>query len=313
MFSVKATYRGEIRRFSFAESNSFPTFDQLYNQLRRIFPSNNNYYISKLLFFPDASMAARILIAREIRTVEDYSKCLVPFHGRSWPNASLRFHLIDEVNTGATSNFISQTIGQVPWPAQPVADTSSQTQSTLRTMSSFYTPPSPVAFTMPPRAFSQPLDPILVDVCNSRPHTPMDTSAIPPAFTNALQPQTSQDPSSCCSVAQAKTEVHTLLQTFQQDLDCILTRTFGDTSANRNADAVETPHPNGTTNDTSTRSPLSECSTCQKPAALNCSGCQALVSLVSNGIFLYLWISSALSARSTAEAASVRPPRVTKV
>ena len=32
MFTIKATYRGETRKFSFATSNSFPTFEQLCNQ-----------------------------------------------------------------------------------------------------------------------------------------------------------------------------------------------------------------------------------------------------------------------------------------
>lgn len=33
MFTVKATYRGETRKFTF-ESNSFPTYQELYNQVR---------------------------------------------------------------------------------------------------------------------------------------------------------------------------------------------------------------------------------------------------------------------------------------
>ncbi|KAF8078982.1 hypothetical protein FPV67DRAFT_1404995 [Lyophyllum atratum] len=283
MFSVKATYRGEIRRFSFPDSTSFPSFDQLDNQLHRVFPSRNTYYLSKLLFCPDSSKPGRILIAREVHNADDYNKCLVPFQGRSWPNALLRFSLLDEDSNGIGSGaFLGQTVGQVPWGTGSSSnDSSSQPQTTPRPISSFYIPPPPVTFAVPPRAFSQApmdIDPVLVDVSNQSSHrSHSEPRSVPPPPTYNL--------SGCCSVAQTKAEIQDLLQTFQQDLDRILSRTFEYSPPNQNMD-----HMNATMNATRNTSPTApvnnpflpsdfHCSSCGKPAVgqwFTCSACSAL-------------------------------------
>ncbi|CDO73092.1 hypothetical protein BN946_scf185007.g146 [Trametes cinnabarina] len=93
-FTVKATYHNETRKFSFAET-SFPTFEQLYNQLYRVFPISHSFYLSKLLFCPNDS-PARILIGKEAHSAEEYARHAAPYQGRSWPGALLRFFVFDE-------------------------------------------------------------------------------------------------------------------------------------------------------------------------------------------------------------------------
>ncbi|KAI0363146.1 hypothetical protein BV20DRAFT_975992 [Pilatotrama ljubarskyi] len=93
-FTVKATYRNETRKFSFADS-VFPTYDQLYNQLYRVFPISHSFYLSKLLFSPNDS-AARVLIGKEVHSAEEYARHAAPYQGRSYPGALLRFSVFDE-------------------------------------------------------------------------------------------------------------------------------------------------------------------------------------------------------------------------
>ncbi|KAI0756244.1 hypothetical protein C8Q80DRAFT_1127522 [Daedaleopsis nitida] len=94
-FTVKATYRNETRKFTFAD-NSFPTYDQLYSQLYRVFPISHSFYLSKLLFCPDASTGARVLIGKEVHSREEYDRHVARYRGRSWPGALLRFSVYDE-------------------------------------------------------------------------------------------------------------------------------------------------------------------------------------------------------------------------
>ncbi|GLB35809.1 hypothetical protein LshimejAT787_0300970 [Lyophyllum shimeji] len=278
MFSVKATYRGEIRRFSFPDSTTFPTFDQLQLQLHRVFPSSSSYYLSKLLFCPDSSKPGRILIAREVHTAEDYNKCLVPFRGRSWPNALLRFSLLDENTSGfASKDLLSQPVGQVPWRRDD--DTPSlQSPETPRPLSAFYIPPAPVTFSVPPRAFVQTqrdIDPVLVDVSNQ--HSQTAHPAPPPPRPNA---------SGCCNTAEAKVEIQNLIDTFQQDLNRILIRTFGHTASTQNAQHPNTlspPSPSAVPGNRasvpSQHSPF-DCSLCRRPVVgqrATCSACSSLV------------------------------------
>ncbi|KAH9858338.1 hypothetical protein C2E23DRAFT_803657 [Lenzites betulinus] len=93
-FTVKATYRSETRKFSFADP-AFPTYEQLYRQLYRVFPISHSFYLSKLLFSPNTS-SARMLVGKEVHSAEEYRRHTVPYQGRSWPGALLRFSVVDE-------------------------------------------------------------------------------------------------------------------------------------------------------------------------------------------------------------------------
>ncbi|KAH8099823.1 hypothetical protein BXZ70DRAFT_894348 [Cristinia sonorae] len=107
MFTVKATYRGETRKFSF-ESSTFPSFQQLYTQLYRVFPIHNSYYLYKLTFTANTIVApARILIGKEAHSSEEYDKHILPYQGRSWPNAILKFSVHDETPHKAPSSTLS--------------------------------------------------------------------------------------------------------------------------------------------------------------------------------------------------------------
>ncbi|KNZ80634.1 hypothetical protein J132_04876 [Termitomyces sp. J132] len=243
MFSVKATYNGEIRKFSFPNSTTFPTYEQLYYQLARVFPSTNNYYLHKLLFFPDASQPGRILIGSQVRNAEEYNRCIVAFRDRTWPNASLRFTLMNGKTDIGAGVSICQTVGQLP-QAGPSDEALNRTDSASQSRP-FFIPPSPVTFTVPPRAVSQiPLD--------NEPNTAV----------------------SCCSTFQVKKDVESLIKAFQRDLDQAMGRLAGSTTPNVTHDP--TPSQIGST---SFYSPLN-CLFCKNSASgqwFTCNDCSVVV------------------------------------
>ncbi|KAI0066569.1 hypothetical protein BV25DRAFT_1849133 [Artomyces pyxidatus] len=97
MFFVKATYRSETRKFSFQDSDSFPTYEQLYEQLYRVFPISHSYYLSRLLFSSSpANPSARVLIGMEAHNAEEYEVHVRPYRGKDWPSGLLRLSVFDE-------------------------------------------------------------------------------------------------------------------------------------------------------------------------------------------------------------------------
>ncbi|KZT72898.1 hypothetical protein DAEQUDRAFT_754913 [Daedalea quercina L-15889] len=110
MFTVKATYRNETRKFTFPDSSHFPSLDQLYDQLYRVFRISPSFYLSQILFSPNASHSStasqRILLGREAHNVEEYNAYIAPYQGRSWPGALLKFSVYDETphKSPTTSN-----------------------------------------------------------------------------------------------------------------------------------------------------------------------------------------------------------------
>ncbi|KII93409.1 hypothetical protein PLICRDRAFT_35617 [Plicaturopsis crispa FD-325 SS-3] len=119
MFTVKATYRNETRKFSFPTASFFPSYTELCHELYRVFPISQDYYLSKLLFSPDATKPSRVLLRREVHTAEDYAACVAPFHGRTWSRALLRFDVYDE------------TPHKAPSVPSIVSDSNSTTQRSL--------------------------------------------------------------------------------------------------------------------------------------------------------------------------------------
>lgn len=222
MFTIKATYRGETRKFSFATSNSFPTFEQLCNQLYRVFPISHNYYLSRLLFSPDANLPSRILIAREVHSAEDYKKCLAPMESQSWPNALFRFSVFDETphkipsvlsaNRPQVNASWSSSGNEVP-PPQGLNQSSS-----VPPISMFHIPPPPIIFSATSSSFS------LAEI-DSPGVSNRGTNSSGPQFQLAPQPRAAVNP--CCSVAQGKAEVQSLITGFQDHLNKVLMSTFG--------------------------------------------------------------------------------------
>ncbi|KAG6919025.1 hypothetical protein DXG01_009735 [Tephrocybe rancida] len=275
MFSVKATYNGEIRRFSFPESTTFPTFEQLYAQLNRVFPSSNKYYLSKLLFFPDATKPGRILIGSQVHNAEDYNKCILAFRGRSWPNASLRFSLIDGSSGLGQGRFLSQTVGQFPWTKDSGAPFSAGDTASKATPNPglLFPPRPPVTFVMPPRALAEPTgEEMLVDVSNDA-YSVGSSSAF--SFETARPQEANGVTSSCCSTAQVKKDVENLLKTFQRDLDRAVAQLSGSNTPIASVNVMPSSQLGSTP-----PHPPTDCSSCGKPPAglwFACDDCFAVV------------------------------------
>ncbi|KAJ6575392.1 hypothetical protein B0H19DRAFT_1254950 [Mycena capillaripes] len=202
-FTVKATYgrSGELRKLSFP---SLPTYEQLYNQLYRVFPISHNYFLSKLLFSPDSSKSS-ILIGREVHNAEQYNSCTAPYTNGLWTNAMLRFTVFDETPHKLPAGFVADntststlTGGSAPNPFISIS----------------HIPPPPI---------------ILSSVSGPSAKMDVDSSATP-ASTSTLMPQ-QLDPQSviagkCCAVSQGKVEMEEIVSKFKEDLDRILKSSF---------------------------------------------------------------------------------------
>ncbi|KAF9454162.1 hypothetical protein P691DRAFT_657056 [Macrolepiota fuliginosa MF-IS2] len=199
MFAVKATYRGETRKLSFS-IDTFPTFDHLCNQLYRIFPISHNYYLSKLLFSPNATQDGRILIGREIHTSDDYNKSIGPYKGRRWPQGLLRFSVYDET-PHKTPNASQGSVNPFPWSSfDPMAGP----LGVGTPLSTSHIPPPPIIYSS----------------------TSSSTSAmdVDHGLEGAKGKATAAH--SCCSVQSTKQDIEKLIVSFKEDLDGILKSSF---------------------------------------------------------------------------------------
>ncbi|KAH7914718.1 hypothetical protein BJ138DRAFT_999464 [Hygrophoropsis aurantiaca] len=238
MFTVKATYRSETRKIVFAEKTSFPTYDELYHQLYRVFPISHNYYFSKLLFSPDASKASRILIGKEVHSAEEYNTCVTPLR-RSWPNALLRFSIFDETPhkvPGAASDRL-----RVPGSFTPVvppnalsggrklnSHSNAFATEALRSVLPSHIPPPPIILSAAPFQSTQ------------------FSSRFDPNTTNSSIQSRKSPQLHCCSVEKGKSEIASLVQNFKGDLDRILQQALGpqsncDTNSLHDSSVTQTP------------------------------------------------------------------------
>jgi len=184
-------------------------------KLNRVFTANSKHYLSKLLFSPDASQPGRILIAQQVHSAGDYyAKCLLPFNGHHWPNALLRFDVLDEPYRPTDILTKEQ---------QRVQSSDSRSQDTPTPISSFFIPPPPIMFSAPRTHATS--NTALVDVSDHNSHPSSSHSNFP---TPAQYPRSSD--SGCCSLAQSKAEIQILVRDFQKDLDRMLNSTFGRSS-----------------------------------------------------------------------------------
>ncbi|KAJ7597410.1 hypothetical protein C8J56DRAFT_920004 [Mycena floridula] len=218
MFTVKASYRGETRRFTFDESSKgFPSFLQLYNQLYRVFPISHSYFLSQLLFSPDATQGGRILIGREVHNASEYMDCIAPFAGHAYPNALLRFSVLDETPRKLPKNLLF---------------TNYQQGEQLSLHSSFSNRDSGTAQQFPPISISHIPPPPIIYSSNS-PSTlpgPMDVDSTPlsimPGMFHQPQLQGAASTPAVVSPAQGKSDVESLISKFKDDLDNILKSAF---------------------------------------------------------------------------------------
>ncbi|KAJ3789277.1 hypothetical protein GGU10DRAFT_261076 [Lentinula aff. detonsa] len=200
-FTVKATYRSETRKLSFPECSTFPSFDQLYHQLYRVFPISHSIVLSKLLFSPDSSNA-RLLLSREVRTAEEYALAVAPFAARAWISPLLRFSVSDETphKLPAISHESQQ---QASNPQKPVVSIPFPVvEPSFGRISYSHIPPPPIIFSSRPS-----------------PQEPMYAGK----FETNISPIVPQhDSTSCCAVAQTKKDIQELITSFKVELDCAI-------------------------------------------------------------------------------------------
>ncbi|KAF5323400.1 hypothetical protein D9611_005624 [Ephemerocybe angulata] len=256
MFTVKATYRGETRKLSFPYTSSFPTFTELCNQLYRVFPINNSYYLTRLLYSPNANNPARILLASEVHNQDQYEDAVKGLSGRVYPNALLRFSVFDDTphkqpNQGFASN------SSLSNATQPIPSSSSQghhhesTDGDKRPI----VPPKPAElFSLPfeyisslsgrspstiSRASSLRSVSVAMDVDSTHPSQPLSQAqesvgkqAEVSAPTSSNASMISNSPSgSCCSPADVKEEIKALICGFERDVNRTLEKGFGSPTA----------------------------------------------------------------------------------
>ncbi|KAG2345200.1 hypothetical protein BDR05DRAFT_998350 [Suillus weaverae] len=284
MFTVKATYRNETRKFSFSGTVLFPTYEELYQQLYRIFPISHNYYLSKLIFSPDASKPSRILIGKEVHNAEEYSTRIAPLR-RRWPNPLLRFSIFDETLHKVPSATVedSEKVPSplslmaippppvlLPTPAPPnLSSTSSfdrRFQEFLSSKAAHLPPPSsrPLPTLEHPSFLTPPISPSFI------PPPPPIIFREPPVLNGHPSPSSllsfarqAASPQPCCSVAKGKSEIETLFVSFRKDIDRIILNTFGDCNASAQVDTFhyQTPFGAGISNKTPHASSEASCNT----------------------------------------------------
>lgn len=237
MFTVKASYKHETRKFSF-DSDSFPTYTQLHEQLTRVFPITHSPVLSRLFFSPQSTTPGTILVAIRVITADEFERCTAVYRNKSWPGASLRFVVLED-------NTRSPTVGYC-FAAKRKSDEnetgdepSQKRQSSITSpMYPFYLPtppahpiptpqqtpaPSPWATlsqrslpTPPKFSFPVPPPPILFN------QVPMD---VDPNHTA----QSAQRPPSihCCDAAKAKDDVQRAAVDFMKNFEETMVRAFG--------------------------------------------------------------------------------------
>lgn len=217
-FEVKVTYlrNGETRKFK-TDSTSFPSFAHLYNQLYNIFHLSHDFYLSKLLFSPNASERGRILIGKNVRSSEEYDACVAPYLGQHYGNASLRITVSDE----PPRNFSRLLHAQ-----GGAGSVISRTNQRNHTIPGPYTVPTyvpPVSFAhIPPPPIILPQMPLTRVPSVSTTGANKDLSATLPSFPPAAQQQRQ-----CCDASQVKADVHALISSFQEDLNGVLVKAYG--------------------------------------------------------------------------------------
>ncbi|KAF7347595.1 hypothetical protein MVEN_01516400 [Mycena venus] len=211
-FSIKATYgrSGELRKLSFP--SGFPTYDELYNQLYRVFPISHNYYLSKLLFSPDSSKSS-ILIGREVHNAEQYNSCIAPYANGLFSNAMLRFTVFDETPHKLPAGFVADNTSPAPL-------TGGIAPNPFISMSAIPPPPIILSSTPGPSASMD------VDSSSER-YSPSTTSTLmPQQHQSEPQSVTAGKASSCCGVSEGKVEIEGIVSKFKEDLDRILKSSF---------------------------------------------------------------------------------------
>lgn len=204
MFTVKATYLGETRKFIF-DINVFPTYKQIYHQvfvllfvqapilklmnvskLLRVFPLGSSYYLANLIFSPFEG--SKVLLGLQVLNEEQYNIRIAPFATRYSGGGSLKFYVID----GKDSQ-----------------DVQRNTSFNVSESSDVFMPND-------------------IDKVTGAPDNGL-LKMSPERALNTLKTSTAQE-SPCCSLQQSKSEVKGLLDKFLTDFSNIMSSTFGEES-----------------------------------------------------------------------------------
>ncbi|KAJ2914777.1 hypothetical protein MD484_g5645, partial [Candolleomyces efflorescens] len=274
MFTVKATYRGETRKLSFPFTSTFPTYDELCAQLYRVFPINNSYYLSRILFSPNASSSSRVLIATEIHTQDEYHAAVQAYGSRLYSNALLRFSVYDHTphkqpssigvdssmrasqaymagvygstSQGHSSNSNLDNADKRPivppkppvlqHPFEYISLLSSRTPSVSSRASSIRHAPAPA--------------PMEVDSNLPQPQSQAPSAAQPlPMDEDQTSQQTPKSTVSmstsngCCSAAEVKQEIQALISSFEKDMNKSLEKGFGTPAPQLSISLSQAGHP----------------------------------------------------------------------
>ncbi|THH05229.1 hypothetical protein EW145_g4951 [Phellinidium pouzarii] len=191
MFNVKATYNNETRKFTLKD-DSFPSYSSIRNQLYRVFPIRDPYYLTELLFSP--SEGTRVVVCREAHDEVQYNEAITPFSGRLWSNGLLRFTVVDKMSHKHTDSLTQ--LGQSHFPEIPT-----------------------------PKGLSRPLSrphPALRDSME------VDSGSAAVHTSNRYSMASKSTQQSCCSLAEGKSEMKELMSDFLHDFSKIMSSTFGD-------------------------------------------------------------------------------------
>ena len=192
-----------------------------------MFPITQNYYLSKLVFSPEAAQPSRFLIGREVHNAFDYHRCIRQFTNRAWQHALLRFTILNEVPPLNSKYLYFYTVFACVLKHFILSDsetfrlTSSNVTGSGRLMSVSQRPAVPPLM-KPSVSFQMPMD---VDTMMTESSSRSNTYGLPqlPVPQHQLP---AQAPYVCCSVSQGKAEVKAMLRNFQEDLSRVMTNNF---------------------------------------------------------------------------------------
>ncbi|KAJ3521148.1 hypothetical protein NMY22_g12431 [Coprinellus aureogranulatus] len=254
MFTVKATYRGETRKLSFPYTTSFPTYDDLCSQLYRVFPINNNYYLTRLLYSPNADAPGRVLIASEVHTKEQYTNAVKAHSGRVHPNALLRFSVYDDTPHKQPAATQRYTMDMKYSPVNGASRSSSIYSVHDRPGSFIEGDKRPTVPPKPAELFAHPFE--YISALSGRTPSVRSTSlrSVPMDIDNAATPTSSSSSqpqgqarssvkvtersttantsiSSCCSTSEVKEDIKALITDFEKQVNETLEKGFGTAAA----------------------------------------------------------------------------------
>ena len=263
MFTVKALYKHETRKFSF-DSDSFPTYTQLHEQvssyspvvpfpsayltfqLARVFPTTHSPVLSRLFFSPHSTTPGTILIAIRVTNAEEYERCTTVYRNKTWPGASLRFVVLEDNTRSPSVSYCPASKRKND--ANETGDEPSQKRQNgiFSPMYPYYLPtppqhtvptpqqtpvPSPWA-TLSQRSLPTPTKPIF-----PVPPPPILFPQVPMDVDPNQSAKVSQESLSthCCDVDKAKADVRRAAVDFMNNFEGTMVRAFGPNYKNQGA------------------------------------------------------------------------------